>query len=409
MGEPHDEEQKKVISESIRQVDDERRTWTFAISNNLANLAFALAPLVPRSEHLFGPLTWAQALLLLLPGQLAIYVSWINYRRVGSEGRAYRISEAIESSLMFGSVLAIIFVSEVRWSPIWGLSPFTAIFWALTKPFQVRLYVGIIVTAHGATAALLLIRGSLGDSLVALLVGLVSLATFLLMARVSRGRILAEADRNVARAAVKEARLDAERERIARSLTRGIVVRLAPLVERLEARAASTAAGRSSPAKLAHGTLEELRRIAFGTSAAPLAGSLSTLGALVEKKLEAMCVEAAYEQRLEGAAEAQVSEGVALATIRIVQELVRNALTHGAATRISVSLEHDGERLSVSVRDDGKGLRAERLESATGGLENARRWAAEQGGSLQRPASNQRGGTELRVTMPAKNPSIRSR
>ncbi|MBF9221179.1 sensor histidine kinase [Hymenobacter ruricola] len=57
-----------------------------------------------------------------------------------------------------------------------------------------------------------------------------------------------------------------------------------------------------------------------------------------------------------------------LALYRICQELVHNALKHAkGATRLSVKLQQQGQRLTLSVEDDGCGLRA----PAAGGLQPA--------------------------------------
>jgi signal transduction histidine kinase len=103
-----------------------------------------------------------------------------------------------------------------------------------------------------------------------------------------------------------------------------------------------------------------------------------------------------------GAAGAALQPAAALALLRIGQELVRNAMTHGAAQVLFVSLSQDSGAVSLTVRDDGGGLDIDRFDRATGGLRNAKRWAEEQGGTFERVEQDR--GTHLRVSLPAAAP-----
>jgi signal transduction histidine kinase len=49
-------------------------------------------------------------------------------------------------------------------------------------------------------------------------------------------------------------------------------------------------------------------------------------------------------------------KGFELTVYRVVQELVNNALKHSAAGEIVVELIQEPERLSLNVRDNGKGF-----------------------------------------------------
>ncbi len=57
-----------------------------------------------------------------------------------------------------------------------------------------------------------------------------------------------------------------------------------------------------------------------------------------------------------------LGETVNITVYRIVQECLTNVVRHAAATRVEVAIARSGERLEVSVRDNGRGL-AERNES----------------------------------------------
>jgi signal transduction histidine kinase len=395
MGESRREAQLRTVAEATGHMDAERRSWPFCLQMTVANLAFGLAPLVPKSAAIFGVLTPWQGLACVLPGQVAMYICLWLYRRGGSESRAYRQAEAVETWLLYGSQLAIVFLSSVRWSPVWALCPFTAIFWGMTKPFSRWLYRGIIGSSHALMALAFLLRGDPFGAGLAVLFGAATFLVFERTAQPARNRLLAEVDRDLARGQISERHLEAERERIARALTAGIADRFELLVRRI-----GEGGAREKVAELGRHALDELRNIARSGSDAVLPPTLEALASLVTRKLEPLCVEAVYRQEISGAPDAVVNPSCALAALRIIQELARNAITHGAAKSVKVTLAHDGQTLEVTVRDDGPGLEDEKLRRATGGLNNAQRWASELGGSflrLQRPGE----GTALRVTLPA--------
>jgi len=52
-----------------------------------------------------------------------------------------------------------------------------------------------------------------------------------------------------------------------------------------------------------------------------------------------------------------VDDERAQTVLRLVQEALTNALRHGQAERVWISLRHDGDALTVEVRDDGRGAR----------------------------------------------------
>jgi signal transduction histidine kinase len=54
--------------------------------------------------------------------------------------------------------------------------------------------------------------------------------------------------------------------------------------------------------------------------------------------------------------EKRYDEKLEIASYRIVQELVNNAMKHSEASEISVQLVCEVERLSITVQDNGKGM-----------------------------------------------------
>lgn len=396
-------EQLRIIEELDARADAERRSWSFTAQLAIANLGLALAPRVPQAERIFGALSGSTALTIVIPCFLPVFFSLFLYRRWGAKSRWYRVSDALEAFALYAIALLFIAVSGVRWSVLWALCPFSAIFFALTKPFRGAFYATLIVSSHAALALALVALGNETEGVVSLGVGAVALAAFATTARSQRNAVLAEADRNVARTGLAQRQLDEERDRIASSLTNGVAQELAALAEEL-----STATRGETPSlalvqatKQAQAALLELASITAEGRFSTLPRSLAQLAALLERKLGALCVNAEYRQALVGNGAAEIAPATALALLRIGQELVRNAITHGGARTVTVELAQLDHEVALAVTDDGSGLRDERLRSATGGLANVRRWLQEGSGRLQRSSpADKRSGTVLRVTMP---------
>jgi two-component system sensor histidine kinase UhpB len=89
---------------------------------------------------------------------------------------------------------------------------------------------------------------------------------------------------------------------------------------------------------------------------------------------------------------------VELAIYRVAQEGLTNALRHGHASHVAVSLELDARHLVLRVRDDGRGLPAPLPRPA--GLQGLRERALAVGGAvvLRSPPG---GGTELELRVPS--------
>jgi signal transduction histidine kinase len=87
---------------------------------------------------------------------------------------------------------------------------------------------------------------------------------------------------------------------------------------------------------------------------------------------------------------------------RIVQEALANAEEHADARRISVSVEHDGDRLYISIQDDGKGFAAETTVLQRGiGLATMQERARILGGTLS-VWSEQGKGTRVTLAVPVR-------
>lgn len=374
------EERARLVRAGARLADAERRTWSFALLNVVALVLFALAPRIPRASHLFGAMTVPQGFVILTPGALATLACLQVHRTVGSDARAYRFAETIESFLLYASNVFVVFATKMTWPVLWILCPFTAVFWAITKPFDGRLYLGIIAAAHALGALAYVARGDSDRAWVALFMGAAMAALFATFARQGRRSVALEAERNVARAKLDEATLDQARRRIASALHDGIGREIAELGRDLERHAAASHVEIDALAEHARATRSGLDAIADASSGA--ACTLAELGARIDRACRPLCEGARYERAPTPDEARVIAADRARALLRVAQELVRNAVLHGRAGTVRVAFGVEADAVVLRVDDDGAGLCRARFDAATGGLANAAAWLGELEGRL---------------------------
>jgi signal transduction histidine kinase len=195
-----------------------------------------------------------------------------------------------------------------------------------------------------------------------------------------------------------------ERNRLARDLHDSLVQKLFGVV--LAAKSASTLLERDAAdaraqvdrlGELAHDAISELRSLVFQLR--PAAIETEGLGEALRKHVEVLRRDAEVSLELTGTP--RLRPGVDDEVFRIAQEALHNALRHARAERIEVRLSEDGERLALSVSDDGVGfdprvasVRARRL-----GLTSMEERARELGGRLS-ISSSPGAGTRVRLEVP---------
>ena len=81
-------------------------------------------------------------------------------------------------------------------------------------------------------------------------------------------------------------------------------------------------------------------------------------------------------------AEARLAPSSKAALLLIVREAVSNALRHGRAKRVGVSLQPEGQGVRLRIDDDGTGYDPARIAAGGRGLGNMRARAADLGASL---------------------------
>jgi signal transduction histidine kinase len=143
------------------------------------------------------------------------------------------------------------------------------------------------------------------------------------------------------------------------------------------------------------GTLERTRREmrAMLMELRPVALEDAGLAAALEE----MC--RAYETRLGIPITARIqlsnlTPSVEHAVLRVVQEALGNAVRHGNPATIEVDVNGAGEKVTLTVRDDGTGFDLDRVAERHGmGLELIRERVAELGGTVQVVTAPQQGTT----------------
>jgi two-component system sensor kinase len=102
---------------------------------------------------------------------------------------------------------------------------------------------------------------------------------------------------------------------------------------------------------------------------------------------------------LRAAGHLAIGDPLATALYRMVQEALTNVARHAEASKVRVELEAAGDRVRVSVRDDGRGLRIDPARK-TFGLLGIRERARSLGGNAQIYSAKD-GGTVVEIDVPA--------
>jgi PAS domain S-box-containing protein len=155
----------------------------------------------------------------------------------------------------------------------------------------------------------------------------------------------------------------------------------------------------SSISKSLQETIETTRRIC--TELRPplldqlgLAPAIESLARDFEARTGIMC------DLLLADCEPKVSEATAVATFRILQEVLTNVARHSGATEVQIELTCPHDELQLRVADNGRGITREELQRPCGlGLLGMRERAAAVGGNVEIAAQNG-SGTTVAVAIP---------
>jgi signal transduction histidine kinase len=185
-----------------------------------------------------------------------------------------------------------------------------------------------------------------------------------------------------------------ERRRIARELHDGLAQELAYI----SGQARRLRTGRDDPAAriadAAARALDESRQ-AIATLARPVNASLD---ASISQAAEEVAARDGVPLQLDLATGLRAPDAVHDALTRIVREAVGNAIRHGDAGSVRITLS-GSEGVRLTVEDDGKGLPADAPNGRGFGLVSMRERAEAVGGTLELSPGGE-GGLRLEVRVP---------
>ncbi len=200
---------------------------------------------------------------------------------------------------------------------------------------------------------------------------------------------------------------DQERRRIARDLHDGLGQELAVakmVVDRLtlEKQASPQGEGWLQASNIIDRAIQQVRTMSHLLHPPLLdeVGLLSALSWFVEGLAKRSGIEASLDVQPKDFP--RLSSDVETAVFRIVQEALTNVFRHSGARYVWITLSQKEGRITVSVRDDGKGIGAGiaelRPDSVGVGIGGMRQRAKEFGGNLQ--LTNANPGTLVELTIP---------
>jgi PAS domain S-box-containing protein len=177
----------------------------------------------------------------------------------------------------------------------------------------------------------------------------------------------------------------------------GIAYMASDLQTRLGRKSLPEAATAARIAELSRETAVQARQIARGLNPVKV-GTVGLMAAL-EELTSSIRLMFSISCRFESAQRIFIRDHeTAVHLYRIAQEAIHNAITHGKATRIVVSLSRQSGAIVLSVADNGRGLSRGSRDSSGTGFENMNYRARAIGAQLHFAPRN-RGGTVMTCTL----------
>jgi signal transduction histidine kinase len=196
-----------------------------------------------------------------------------------------------------------------------------------------------------------------------------------------------------------------ERNRLARELHDSVAQTLYGLTLQAEAANRKLAAGQLEAVSdylnffrdSAQQTLLETRLLIFELRP-PILDEVGLTAAL-RTRLEAVESRSSLDYQLDLAEVERLPSQVETGLYRITQEALNNILKHARASQVNLSLQQNGERIRLEIRDDGVGFDLEARTPHGYGLQGMRERAEQLGGSFNLQSKPQ-GGTTIIVEAP---------
>jgi signal transduction histidine kinase len=387
---------------ATEQSATQRRSWAFVAQITISHLGVGLLmPLLKsaRVSAAFGDLTPQAACFAAVPGLAMLWLNFILYRiRIRIRIQLHRnlaipswfasLAAGLETAALHGFLLGYWYASHRSLEWTWPLLIGTLAFWGYAQPLHLTRHLVAIAVTHGALGVAFVARADRVNAAWALGIGLVGMATCVKAAQVRVRRLRLEAKRVVLSARVEKLTLERERQRILLSLNSSIGAQLAAILADLDPVSRERAAQ----------AMQGLEDIAAGASDGQ--STSAELAVRIEGKCRPLC-EHFYLVPLDSTTrDLRLSNPVASAIVHIAQELVRNAMTHGHATKVRIALTLRTGALCLEVEDDGKGLSPSMLARATGGLHNAQQWLSAHASALELVSPSEGFSTNVRAHLP---------
>lgn len=320
------------------------------------------------------------------------------YHLLGEGSLTYRLAALVEATSYAALPLWLVYASGRGESVFWVIYLGYA---ALNvRAIEHRRVLLVLIAAPPVVLALafLVLRSDVVSAIESILFGIGGVSIFENGIRTSVRLAAANDERERLQRELTQHRVREERDRIARELHDGVGADLAALAwraQRIRAEVGDAEVSADMGALIERATqgIDELRSVVWAMRT-PIR-TWAELCAYARHRSEELCAgRAELVVREEGAGDLEIEGETGLHLVRMVQEAVRNAIRHGAPSRIVVELAA-GPPLRVSVEDDGRGMAADAREKSEGGLQNLRRRAAAMGGELRVESGS--GGTRVEV------------
>lgn len=378
----------------------ELRRPAVAVGTGVVFVVLGAAPLVPAGRALFGvPFAYTAIWAGLYLALSAVLYVWFHRRGTGS--RLFWIMSGIETASWLYGVIILGGATGALVSPwmvlaMLGFFTLGGIGGFADRP-QVAVVAGSPIITYAAFAWL-----GLETAAAACLITLLGCAAYVVLAS-SVDRFLREqAQREGLQARVAQLERDLERHHIARDLhdsmgsTLALIGAYSTLIDQ---KADSPGELREVAAMLRDASregLDELRGVL--DAVAPSEPTVGGLVTSIERLIARVPDPAIASLHVDASPELPLDPLVRTALVRVFQEATSNALRHGRANKIETRIAVAGERVVLSISDDGTGFDPAAATSGRG-LVGMRERAAELGGHLRLDASVGTG-TQVRFEAP---------
>lgn len=378
----------------------ELRRPAVAIGTGIVFVVLGAAPLVPAGRALFGvpfayTASWAASYLAL---SVVMYV-WFHRRGTGS--RLYWILSAIETASWLYGVIILGGATGALVSPWMVLALLGFLTLGGVGGFADRPQIAIVAGAPIITCAAYAWLG-IETAAAACLITLLGCTAYAVLASSVERFLREQAQREALQARVAQLERDLERQHIARDLhdsmgsTLALIGAYSTLIDEKAERPDELREVSRMLRDASREGLDELRGVL--DAVAPSEPTVGGLVTSVERLIARVPDPTVASLRVDAPPELPLDPLVRTALVRVFQEATSNALRHGRAHKIETRIAIAGERIVLSVSDDGTGFDPAAARSGRG-LVGMRERATELGGQLVLGASPGHG-TQVQFEVP---------